>query len=389
MKRSTARWTTAIAAAALLALPASSLAQTPATPQPAAPAQSQAPAGSQASPMQHDQHSSAQEHLRQAQAALNDVPSASLTGRAKVLVTQLRRHINALEKSTATADTAGTANPTAHAAAARGNANWSTEVAAADKIFTELLGSPTTSGIGNPTGTTGTAATGTTKSKSATTITLDDTARTKLMEARTHLTQFAAAMSGTAPAPAPEPAATTSAPVTEPAAAAPASGVPNTPNTPATSSMTSAPGTGTPPATPSSTAPVPANPQTVAAEVDPEAAKRHLTAARDMLSQITQLPAAAQLTGEVRTNVSQLISNFNELITATTDWRVPYDKVTTNLTALLGPPAATASVAPATATPGAVGTTGTTVGTLDPALSAKLADFRNYLMQFEKAAGGK
>ena len=42
-------------------------------------------------------------------------------------------------------------------------------------------------------------------------------------------------------------------------------------------------------------------------------AKVHLTAARNALSDVTQLPAAAQLTGETRTRVQQLIS-FNELI---------------------------------------------------------------------------
>ena len=67
--------------------------------------------------------------------------------------------------------------------------------------------------------------------------------------------------------------------------------------------------------------------------------KRHLTAARDTLSQLTQLPAAAQLTGDARTQVSQLISNFNELITTNADWRAAYTKLQGNLTALVGEPA--------------------------------------------------
>ena len=117
--------------------------------------------------------------------------------------------------------------------------------------------------------------------------------------------------------------------------------------------------------------------------------KRHLTAARDSLSQLTQLPAASQLTGDARTQVSQLISNFNELITTNADWRAAYTKLQGNLTALVGEPGADESPAPAAApaaTPGAVGTSGTTA--IDPAIRAKLVEFRAHLTEFEKAAGG-
>ena len=82
-------------------------------------------------------------------------------------------------------------------------------------------------------------------------------------------------------------------------------------------------------------------------------AKVHLTAARNALSDVTQLPAAAQLTGETRTRVQQLITSFNELI-GKSDWRAPYAKVEANLSTLLG----SETPAPATATPGAVGTSG-------------------------------
>ena len=123
--------------------------------------------------------------------------------------------------------------------------------------------------------------------------------------------------------------------------------------------------------------------------MDEEGAKRHLTAARDSLAQLTQLPAAAQLTGDTRTQVSQLIGNFNELITAKADWRGSYDKVAANVTALIGaesaPPEA-AAAAP-TGTPGAVGTSGSTAAALDPAIKGKLVEFRTHLMAFEKAAG--
>ena len=123
--------------------------------------------------------------------------------------------------------------------------------------------------------------------------------------------------------------------------------------------------------------------------MDEEGAKRHLTAARDSLAQLTQLPAAAQLTGDTRTQVSQLIGNFNELITAKADWRASYDKVAANVTALIGAesaPAEAAAAAP-TGTPGAVGTSGSTAAALDPAIKGKLVEFRTHLMAFEKAAG--
>ena len=129
---------------------------------------------------------------------------------------------------------------------------------------------------------------------------------------------------------------------------------------------------------------------------------------------MTQLPAAAQLSGETRTQVQQLITNFNELITNTTDWRASYDKVAETLSSLLGPDTAdtaAASASPtAAATPdpgattagaanagaanagaanaGAVGTSGTATAQLDPALRAKLVELRTHLKQFEKASGG-
>jgi hypothetical protein len=113
-----------------------------------------------------------------------------------------------------------------------------------------------------------------------------------------------------------------------------------------------------------------------------------LTAARDTLSQMTQLPAAQQLTGEARTQVSQLIANFNELITTNTDWKASYAKVQADLTSLIGAQTADESPAATTGTAGAVGTSGTAAGSLDPAVKAKLQEFRTHLNAFEKAAGG-
>jgi hypothetical protein len=159
--------------------------------------------------------------------------------------------------------------------------------------------------------------------------------------------------------------------------------------------------------------------------MDTEAAHKYLVTARDTLSQLTQLPAAAQLSGEARTQVSQLITNFNELIGNPPDWHTSYQKVAANLTALLGPdnsdaeatggaattntgatattgaatnsngettPGAATNNTGATSTPGAVGTAGSATGTasveLDPAIRAKLVELRRSLNDFQKAAGG-
>ena len=127
------------------------------------------------------------------------------------------------------------------------------------------------------------------------------------------------------------------------------------------------------------------------AQVDPAAAKQHLSEARDVLSQLTAMPEAAKLQGDARTQVSQLISNFNELITTQSNWRASYDKLDANLTSLLGAEgqSAAATPAPATGVAGATGTTGTTpaASALDPGIRTKLVEFRTHLKAFESAAG--
>jgi hypothetical protein len=397
MKRSTARWTTAFAAAAWLAVPASGWSQS--QPKPATtPSSAQQPAAGA-----NAQQDAAQEHVRQAQAAVNDIPAASIPAAAKAKFTQLKKHLSALEKagSTAAAPKSGsTTAPQSGSTTARSKSNWASEVAAIDKILTELLGPATTSATGEPTGATGTAGqTGTTKSKSATTLTLEEPVKTKLMAVRTHVTQFAAAMSGSggaapdAAAPqASEPAAAQAAPPAASTTAAPQSSASTSPqsSTAAPAEQMQQQAAAQQPATEQQQQPA----QGAAPQVDVDTSRRHLIAARDTLSQLTQLPAAAQLTGDTRTQVSQLITNFNELASNSTNWRESFDKVDANLTALIGPAdtaAAAPSPAPApapTGTPGAVGTTGATSGTLDPAIRAKLVEMRTHLTEFEKAAGG-
>jgi hypothetical protein len=97
MKRSTASLTTAIAASALLAMPVGTWAQQT-SPTPSQPTASK-PA---------DAQSSANEDLRKAEAALNDIPAASLTGAAKGRVAELKRHITTLQR-TSSADKSSSA----------------------------------------------------------------------------------------------------------------------------------------------------------------------------------------------------------------------------------------------------------------------------------------
>jgi hypothetical protein len=118
--------------------------------------------------------------------------------------------------------------------------------------------------------------------------------------------------------------------------------------------------------------------------VDAAAAKQHLSEARDTLSQLTSMPEAARLQGDARNQVSQLISNFNDLITTQSDWRSAYAKVDANLAALLGPD--NPDQPPPTGVTGAVGTSG--AAQLDPAVRTKLVELRTHLKEFVRAADG-
>ena len=133
--------------------------------------------------------------------------------------------------------------------------------------------------------------------------------------------------------------------------------------------------------------PLAASAQTPDTKVDAAASKQHLSAARDTLSQLTSLPEAARLQGDARTQVSQIISSFNELITTQSDWRSSYAKVDASLSALLGPETPNQPPPPA-GVAGAVGTSGAAAAMLDLAVRAKLVEFRTHLKEFERAAGG-
>jgi len=350
MKRSTAAWTVTATAAAFLALPPASAAQG-ATQPPATTQSSTQPATSATG-----DNAAAQEQLRQAQAALNDVTTVTLSARAKTQVAELKRRLTALERNSKAT-----------------NKTWGNEVAAMDKIIATLLDNGAT-----PTGTSGSTAAA---SKPAASTNLDDASREKLTEVRTALTAYAAAMSGqpaasTAPASSAASSASTSATPAEPSSTTPAEPT----STPAQSAAAPA---GSAAATQS-----PAGEAAQAQQPDEQAARKHLTEARNTLSEMTQLPAAAQLTGDARTQISQLISNFNELITTQSDWRASYAKVSANLTALIGPDSGTPDPSTASGTAGAVGTSGTTPVNIDPAVRGKLVELRKHLAEFERVATG-
>jgi len=149
--------------------------------------------------------------------------------------------------------------------------------------------------------------------------------------------------------------------------------------------------------TPEQNPPAQQQSQAASGQADANAAKTHLGEARDTLSQLTSLPEAAKLQGDARTKVSAIISDFNALITTQSDWRSAYAKVDADLTAALGaesdaaagqpnqPVGTSGSTAPAPAT----GATAASGGAqIDPAIRAKLVEFRTHLKAFEQAAGG-
>jgi hypothetical protein len=342
---------------------------------------------------------SPEEHLRQAREAFNGIKATSIPARNRAQFTELRRHLAALENSPAAGASAKTPSRSAK------TDNWGTDVAAIDRILTNLVGSDTaTATSASTTGATGTAG----RSATASSAAVDEATRAKLMEIRTHITAYAAAKAGSS-SPRSDAAAmpneTSAAQAATPAAGDPAQS--QQPN-PAQSqqpnpAQTPQPNPAENPQAPAQTMPAQpsAAPQAAGTpKVDAEAAHRELLAARDSLNQLTQLPAAAQLAGDARTQVQQVISNFNELITNTSDWRASYAKVEASLNALLGPENSTATTTtptetpqpaqppqPTPSTPGAVGTSGT-APQLDPAIRAKLVEMRNHLSEFAKASGG-
>ena len=419
MKRWTSTWA-ALVVAGFLVVPGTGFAQTPA-----------APTASATTTQDKAEQGTPQEHLQRVDAALNSISPTAASGKAKAQIAELKKRVHELEKLTANNPSGAAAAPTGaktEKADAKSGSKWAAEAAAADKILGELLAdtsatgaASTTTPIGsNPTGTTGTS-----PSKATAAVTLDEETRAKLTTARASLTAFATAMSGSVPpppattSPSAQPAAASTAstaaatPTAEPATpASPTTPPPTQPATPPAAPAPSPQPTTQPPTQPAepatpaqplaTTTQAPTDPAAAPLKPDADGAKRALTAARDSLGEVTKLPAAQQLSGEMRTQLTQLIANFNELITTNTEWKASYAKVDANLTALMGaqtadesttaPAAATAgatgTAGATTSAAGAVGTSGTTTTTLDPGVKAKLTEFRAHLKEFEKAANG-
>jgi hypothetical protein len=399
MKRSTSGWTTAIAAAALIGIPAASLAQTPDTPHtPSQPPATQSPAAPSEQTAQSTANTPA-EHIAAAKQALASIDASTVPASAKPQLAQLRTHLNNLEKEVSK----GT-----DATSAKGSSKWGTDASAVDKIVTSLVGAE---GATSTATSTEPSATGTSGHTAAT---LDETTKDKLRDVRRQMTEMAAAMSGTPSAGAAAATSPTSSTPSTPASEASPSANPTasqpsatTPSTPSATPQSEQPPASTTPQSeqqpPASATPQTAEPQSTqpsaapAGQADRDAAKQHLSEARESLSQIAAMPEASKLQGETRTQVSQLISNFNELITTQNDWKAAYAKVENSVNALLGPDSGAASPSASpdqpTATtgtqnpPAAAGTTGANAG-LDPAIRAKLVEFRTHLKEFEQAAGG-
>ena len=322
MKRSTARWTTAMAAAALIGLPSAGFAQTAA---PQTPPSQTSPAQTTPTPTPTQGQTSSSsatspaDHIREAKQALASIPSSAVPEASRGKLGQLKTHLNNLDKlvakggETATSGTSG---------AKKGASSWGTEAAAVDKLVSELSAEAT-----------------------------DDAAKQKLMEVRRHVTEVAGSMSGTgstgqdqassassSPSPdtmganpsasqqsTPTSAAANPTPsATDPTAAgatqSPSSAATQSPSSAATQSPSSATN---PSAAPQSTAPNPStSPQSTPSDpsaaqqppaagqpgqVDVQAAKQHLSDARDSLAQLTSLPEASKLQGDARNQVAQLI----------------------------------------------------------------------------------
>jgi len=429
MKRSITRWTMALATAGVLTLPVSSFARTTQDPQPQQPQQQQpqpepqpspTPAPQQQTPApqpsaaatqpQADQALTPQDHVKKAQEAAKDIDASSIPSKTRSALVDMKKHLANLDKIASSGGAAPAESPAKGAEASKAESiNWGTEVGAIDKAITEMVGTETsTAATPTPTGTSGKA------------DAVDDATRAKLMEVRTHITAYAAAMAGgstpktDAPAPKTEAAASPATEGRPQPSMTPSSAAPQNPPAQSPSPSPAQPDPNAAPAQAPPAAQQPPAAQAPAAQAQPQmdtdAAHKKLVAARETLAQLTQLPAAAQLSGEARNQVSQLITNFNELITTQSNWKATYDKVNANLNTLLGPaissdeanaapaanpgapaPGATptpGAPAPGNATPGAVGTTGTASVELDPSIRAKLVELRKNLDEFRKAAGG-
>ena len=124
------------------------------------------------------------------------------------------------------------------------------------------------------------------------------------------------------------------------------------------------------------------------AQPNQEAIKQTLTAAQASLAEMTKLPAAATLQGDVRTAVSGFIGEFNAFASLPKDWKAKYQVASASLDKMLAaaaaaPAPAAAPAAPAPAAPG----DSNAPGKWDPTVVETLKKVRTQLDAFEKATG--
>ena len=113
----------------------------------------------------------------------------------------------------------------------------------------------------------------------------------------------------------------------------------------------------------------------------PNPAAEHLSAARSALNKVLNAPAPS---GDAFKKLSEVKTHYIALekaaSTASPEWSTHYTAIDKLVGELIGAP-------PASAEPGAVGTSGVK-GALDPRIAANLQEFRTHLTAFSAAMGG-
>ena len=125
------------------------------------------------------------------------------------------------------------------------------------------------------------------------------------------------------------------------------------------------------------------------AQANQEAVKTTLSAAQASLSEMLKLPAAATLQGDVRTQVSAFIGEFNAFATLPKgEWKAKYQVASASLDKMLAAAAAAPPPppAPAPGTPAAAPDPNAP-GVWEPTVVEKLKEVRTHLNGFEKATG--
>jgi len=124
------------------------------------------------------------------------------------------------------------------------------------------------------------------------------------------------------------------------------------------------------------------------AQPNQEAIKQTLTAAQASLAEMTKLPAAATLQGDVRTAVSGFIAEFNAFASLPKDWKAKYQVASASLDKMLAAAAAAPAPAAAPAAPApAAPADSNAPGKWDPTVVETLKKVRTQLDGFEKATG--